>query len=174
MFCFADATGEALAALLRPGNARANNIADHRAVLDAAIAQLPAPIAAAHCDGGGPATMRRGVRADSAACSTRFAQACRARNVGFSVVARSNRQVNTAISCVAGDAQRWTAALDQGGDAKDRSAVAEVADLSAWSDGTRLIVRREPLPRGARTSLFSDLPQHRQKRPAEHARSRHE
>ena len=162
MFCFADATGEALAALLRPGNAGANNIADHLAVLDAAIAQLPAPIAAGHCDGDDPATMRRGVRvrADSAACSTRFAQACRARNVGFSVVARSNRQVNAAISHVAGDAERWTAALDQEGDTKDRSAVAEVTDLvdlSAWPDGTRLIVRREPLHPGARTSLFPDF-----------------
>ena len=39
MFCFADATGETLASLLRPGNAGANDIADHLAVLDAAIAQ---------------------------------------------------------------------------------------------------------------------------------------
>jgi hypothetical protein len=38
MFCFADATGEALAGLLRPGNATANSIADQLAVLDAAIA----------------------------------------------------------------------------------------------------------------------------------------
>ena len=48
MFCFADATGEALAGLLRPGNATANSIADQLAVLDAAIAQLPARIAAGH------------------------------------------------------------------------------------------------------------------------------
>jgi hypothetical protein len=41
MLCFADATGEALAAVLRPGNAGANTIADHLAVLDAAVAQLP-------------------------------------------------------------------------------------------------------------------------------------
>ena len=37
MFCFADATGEALCGLLRPGNAGANTVADHVAVLDAAI-----------------------------------------------------------------------------------------------------------------------------------------
>ena len=41
MFCFADATGETLAALLRPGNAGANTVADHVVVLDAAVAQLP-------------------------------------------------------------------------------------------------------------------------------------
>src|SRR5205085_7892804 len=40
MFCFADNTGETLAALLRPGNAAANSSADHLAVLDHAIGQL--------------------------------------------------------------------------------------------------------------------------------------
>jgi len=40
MFCFADATGEALAGRLRPGNAAANSIDDHLAVADEAIAQL--------------------------------------------------------------------------------------------------------------------------------------
>ena len=42
MFCFADATGEVLSGLLRPGNAGANTVADHVSVLDAAVAQLPA------------------------------------------------------------------------------------------------------------------------------------
>jgi len=40
MFCFADGTGETLAALLRPGNAGANTVADHITVLDTALAQL--------------------------------------------------------------------------------------------------------------------------------------
>ncbi len=100
MFCFADATGEALAGLLRPGNAGANNLADHLSVLDDALAQLPAAIAAGHRPGDDPAVAGRAVRvrADSAGCSTRFANACRDRNVGFSVVARSNRQIHAAIS----------------------------------------------------------------------------
>ena len=51
MFCFADATGETLAARLRPGNATANNAADHLTVLDDAIGQLPAEIAAGHRPG---------------------------------------------------------------------------------------------------------------------------
>ena len=41
MFCFADASGECLSAVLRPGNASANTVRDHLEVLDAAIAQLP-------------------------------------------------------------------------------------------------------------------------------------
>ena len=48
MFCFADQTGETLAALLRPGNAGANTVADHVVVVDAAVVQLPAGIAAGH------------------------------------------------------------------------------------------------------------------------------
>ena len=55
MFCFADATGEALAGLLRPGNATANSIGDQLAVLDAGIDQLPARIAAGHRRGDDPA-----------------------------------------------------------------------------------------------------------------------
>ncbi|MBU8821183.1 transposase, partial [Mycolicibacterium goodii] len=45
MLAFADhgaaGSGEALAGLLRPGSAGANNAADHITVLDAALAQLP-------------------------------------------------------------------------------------------------------------------------------------
>ena len=71
MFCFADATGETLAALLRPGNAGANTVADHVIVLDAAIGQLPAEIAAGHHVGDDPDLVQREVvvRADSAGCT---------------------------------------------------------------------------------------------------------
>ena len=54
MFCFADATGEALSSLLRPGNAGSNTVADHVTVLDQAIAQLPEEIAAGHHIGDDP------------------------------------------------------------------------------------------------------------------------
>ncbi|MGH9089583.1 MAG: IS1380 family transposase [Acidimicrobiales bacterium] len=162
MFCFADATGEALAGLLRPGNAGANSIEDHLAVLDAAIAQLPAEVAAGHRDGDDAAGVGRPlrVRADSAGCSTRFASACRSRNIGFSVVARSNRAIHAAISVVADDDSAWAVAADQAGGDRGRSGVVEVTDLvdlSAWPTGTRLVVRREPLHPGAQTSLFPSL-----------------
>lgn len=162
MFCFADATGEALAGLLRPGNATANSIADQLAVLDAAIAQLPARIAAGHYLGDDPGSVRRvvQVRVDSAGCSARLAAEFRVRNIGFSVVARTNPQVKAAISRAADDEDRWSAALTQAGEERDGAAVAELTDLidlSGWPEGTRFIVRREPLHPGAQTSLFPSL-----------------
>lgn len=162
MLCFADATGEALAALLRPGNATANDIADQLAVLDAAIGQLPARIAAGHHRGDDPGSVRRPVevRADSAGCSARLAGEFRARNITFSVVARTNPQVKAAISRAVDDPQRWSAALTQAGEKRDGAAVAELTDLidlSDWPEGTRFIVRREPLHPGAQTSLFPSL-----------------
>src|SRR5918995_5777579 len=83
IYCFADATGETLAVRLRPGNAGANNIAHHVAVLDAAIAQLPDQIAVRHRPGDDPSLVRRAVqvRVDSAGC-TDFVRHARARNVG--------------------------------------------------------------------------------------------
>jgi len=158
MYCFADATGEALSVVLRPGNAAANSIADHTRVLDAAIAGLPADIAAGHGEGDDPALVQRPlqVRCDSAGC-TRFVWACRARNVGFAVVARSNAQVHTAISRVRFDDERWQPAITQDRSERPGAAVAELTDcvdLGDWPDGTRLIVRREPLHPGAQQSLF--------------------
>ncbi|MFN0089042.1 MAG: IS1380 family transposase [Acidimicrobiales bacterium] len=162
MFCFADATGEALAGILRPGNATANDIADQLAVLDAAVAQLPARIAAGHHRGDEPTSVRRviEVRADSAGCSARLAAEFRARNIGFSVVARTNPQVKAAISRAVDDEDRWLAALTQAGEQRDGAAVAELTDLidlTDWPEGTRFIVRREPLHPGAQTSLFPSL-----------------
>ena len=162
MFCFADATGEALGAMLRPGNATANSIADQLAVLDAAIGQLPARIAAGHHRGDDRGRVRRAVevRADSAGCSARLAGEFRARNIGFAVVARTNPQVQAAISRAVDDEDRWQPALTQAGEEREGAAVAELSDLidlSGWPDGTRFIVRREPLHPGAQTSLFPSL-----------------
>jgi hypothetical protein len=55
-FAFVDGTGECVAALLRPGNAGANSIADHVTVLDHAIGQLPERVRAGH-RGGDDATL---------------------------------------------------------------------------------------------------------------------
>jgi len=158
IYCFADGTGETLAVRLRPGNAAANNIADHVAVLDQAIAGLPDEIAVGHRPGDDPSLVRRAiqVRVDSAGC-TDFVWQARARNVGFAVVARSNASVHAAISRVAWDDKAWCPALRQHGDQRPGAAVAELThlvDLSGWPEGTRLIVRREPLHPGAQQSLF--------------------
>jgi hypothetical protein len=158
IYCFADATGEALGVRLRPGNAGANTISDHVAVLDEAIAQLPAEIAQGHRDGDDPALVRRAVqvRCDSAGC-TDFVWHCRDRNVGFAVVARSNASIHAAISRISVDDTAWAPAVRQDGDQRAGAAVAELTglvDMSDWPEGTRLIVRREPLHPGAQQSLF--------------------
>jgi hypothetical protein len=158
IYCFADATGETLAVALRPGNAGANNIADHVALLDAAIAGLPAEIAVGHRAGDDRGVVRRPiqVRTDSAGC-TDFVWHARNRNVGFAVVARSNASIHAAISRIAFDGDYWQPALRQDGEERPGAAVAEVTelvDLSGWPSGTRLIVRREPLHPGAQQSLF--------------------
>jgi hypothetical protein len=162
MFCFADATGETLAALLRPGNAGANTVADHLSVLDAALAQLPAEITAGHRAGDAPDLVERDVvvRADSAGCTEGFLFACRARNVGFYVSARSNAQVSSAIFDASGIEEVWLPSLSQGGEDQDGRAVAELTsliDTTMLPEGTRLVVRRQPLHPGAQRSLFPSL-----------------
>jgi hypothetical protein len=158
IYCFADATGEALGVLLRPGNAGANTIGDHVTVLDQAIAQLPAEIAEGHRDGDDPSRVRRRlqVRCDSAGC-TDFVWHCRDRNVGFAVVARFNTSIHAAISHIACDDTAWQPALRQDGEQRPGAAVAELTDhvdLTGWPPGTRMIVRREPLHPGAHQTLF--------------------
>ena len=100
------------------------------------------------------------MRADSAGGSRNLCAEFRARNIGFAVVARSDAQVKAAISAAVDNEQRWSPALTQSGQVRDGAAVAELTDLvdlAGWPEGTRLIVRREPLHPGAQTSLFPSL-----------------
>lgn len=162
MFCFADATGEVLSGVLRPGNAGANTVSDHLDVLDAAIAQLPASIAVGHRSSDDATMVNRTVvvRADSAGCTEGFLAGCRARNVNFFVAARSNPQVTAAVLDAIGIETVWEPARTQGGDLRDGAAVCELTSLitdDRLPAGTRLIVRREPLHPGAQRSLFPSL-----------------
>ncbi len=162
LFCFADCTGETLSALLRPGNAGSNTVADHITVLDGGIDQLPADIARGHRAGDDPELVNRDVvmRADSAGCTEDFLAACRARNVGFFVSARSNAQVTAAIFDAIGTEEVWLDALAQDGEMKEGAAVAELTSLidgKKLPSRTRLIIRREPLHPGAQRSLFPSL-----------------
>jgi hypothetical protein len=162
MFCFADATGEVLSGVLRPGNAGANTVSDHLDVLDAAIAQLPASIATGHQRGDDAAATNRTVvvRADSAGCTEGFLAGCRARNVNFFVTARSNPQVTAAVLDAIGIETVWEPARTQGGEPRVGAAVCELTSLitdDKLPEGTRLIVRREPLHPGAQRSLFPSL-----------------
>lgn len=167
MFCFADATGEVLAARLRPGNAGANTVLDLLGVVDDAVSQLPDQVRAGHLEGDDAALVAREilVRSDSAADVT-FAHGCRTRNIGFATVASSKKAVSAAVAAANAETERWEPALHQDGrrqDPDDGHRISEVCevtdlvDLSHWPDGTRLIIRREPLHPGAQQTLLPDL-----------------
>jgi hypothetical protein len=169
LFCFADATGEALAGHLRPGNASANDVADLLSVLDDGVSQLPVNIRAGHRTGDDPGLVQREVvvRSDSAGGTKAFVKGCRDRNIGFHVVARRQTAVSGAIATANEDPHRWEMALDpdgeldetftSGGLASSVCEVTDLVDLSSWPEGTRLVIRRQPLHPGARTSLLPDL-----------------
>jgi DDE family transposase len=162
LLCFADATGEALSGMLRPGNAGANTAADHVAVLDSALAQLPEAVRAGHRVGDDDSLVRRPVvcRTDAAGSTAGFVAALGRRNVGFMTVAATNAEVQAAIFDAEGVEEAWQPALRQDGDVRDGSSVAELTSLvklASWPAGTRLIVRREPLHPGAQRSLFPSL-----------------
>ena len=159
IFVFCDQTGETLAAKLRPGNAGANTVSDHIEVFDAALAQLPANVAVGHRVGDDPTLATRHIiaRADGAGCTSGFMNACRERHVEFSVTVRSNAQLSSAISTVSTNKRVWRRALTQQGQRRIGAEVTEVTDLldlSGLPEGTRCIIRREPLHPGVQRSLF--------------------
>ena len=154
------ADGEPLWVKLRPGNAAANDISDHLEVIDAAVEMLPAADAAGHRPGDGERLAGRPlvVRLDSAGCSATLAAGLRARNIGFMVTARSTDQITAAVAKSLAEPGLWAPA-EKNPKHRDRRG-AQVADLtclvdvSGWPEGTRLVVRREPLHPGAQRSLF--------------------
>jgi hypothetical protein len=152
LLCFLDATGEALAGLLRAGNAGSNTAADHITVLDQALAQIPD----AHRYGNDIL-----IRCDSAGASHAFLDHIRGlRDEGvrsfFSVGAAITEPIRAAIlACV-----DWLPAIEADRNLRDGAEIAELThlvDLSAYPDGTRMIVRRERPHPGAQLSLFDTV-----------------
>ena len=144
---YLDETREALAGLLRPGNAGSNTAEDHKTVIDLALAQVPADL----LEG-----LEILVRADSAGATHGMIDYCREGNMRFSVGYELTEPVRQAILQILKDA--WVPALDQDGSERDNGEVAEITDtvdLSAWGKETRLIVRRERPHPGAQLS-FTD------------------
>ena len=149
LLCFEATSGEALAGVLRPGNAGANTAADHVALLGRALAQLP------------EGALNRGtlVRCDSAGATHAFLEAVAAWGLSFSVGYDLTERVRAAILALL--ESDWVPALDSGGDPREGAWVAELPlDLSAWPPGTRAICRRERPHPGAQLS-FSDAGGHR-------------
>jgi hypothetical protein len=145
-----DGTGEALAGILRPGNAGSNTAQDHIEVVDLALAQPPRaardqPIL---------------VRADSGGATHALVDHLRQRGVRFSVSLPADERVRAAVLAVAADA--WQPAVDADGQPRPGAEVAELAtlDLSGWPAGTRAICRREDPHPGAQLS-FTDADGHR-------------
>jgi len=148
LMAFLDATGEPLAARLRPGNAAPGNAEDHVIVLDEALAQLPID----------PTTCEVIARTDAAGCSHRFTEACAQRNVRFVVGHKLSAELAAVVTQM--PKKRWQRAISADGtDERDSGEVAEITDLvdlSPWSEGTRMIARRE-LPHPGAQLTFSDV-----------------
>ncbi|MGH9156699.1 MAG: IS1380 family transposase, partial [Acidimicrobiales bacterium] len=157
LLCFLDSTNDALAGVLRPGNAGSNTAADHVDVLDAALAQLP--VKTNKADPANGEWML--ARADSAGCTHGFLDALRERGLEFSVGFPMDESVRQAVLAL--PERAWTDAIRQDMEAREGAEVAEITDrldLSGWPSGTRAIVRREEPHPGAQLT-FTDIDGHR-------------
>lgn len=158
LLCFLDrpevAGGEALAGLLRPGNAGSNTAADHIAVLDMALAQLPVQARPRPESPDAPWLL---ARSDSAGATHALAAACRERGVGFSLGFPVDHRIKKIVDLIPKSC--WAPAINTDDDLRDGAWVAEVTslvDLSSWPAGSRLILRKERPHPGAQLT-FTDV-----------------
>jgi hypothetical protein len=150
LVCFEASTREAMSALLRPGNAGANNAWDHIEVLCLALEQLPADV-----------DLRSVlVRGDSAGATHLLTDTASELELRFSVGFDLTEPIRAAILALPESA--WQPALGADDEPREGAGVAELADLdlSAWPVGTRAICRRERPHPGAQLS-FTDHDGHR-------------
>src|SRR5436305_234879 len=147
---FAD-LGEALAGLLRAGSAGSNTAADHVQLLGMALAALPAH---ARPRPGDPASPRVLARSDSAGATHAFAAACRTRGVEFSFGFPVDQRVQNAVGLIPPEC--WHPAIEDGDELREGAWVAEATgmiDLSAWPEGSRLVLRKERPHPGAQLTF---------------------
>jgi hypothetical protein len=154
MLAYLDESREALAGMLRPGNAAAHSAGDQIAVLDAALEQLPRKVIAdPDCE--------IVMRADAAGSARDLCQAARDARIGYLVGFDLTKQVRRAILSLPESA--WRPALRQDGGEREGAQVAEITELLEfydWPEGSRVIVRRERPHPGAQLT-FTDLEGHR-------------
>src|SRR5262245_18830494 len=134
LLCFLDrpdvAGGEALAGLLRAGNAGSNTASDHIFVLDLALANLPEH---ARPRPGDPSSPRLLARSDSAGATHAFAAGCVERGVGFSFGFPVDTRIQKIIEVIPEEC--WHPAIQTDGDLRDGAWVAEATgmiDLDTW------------------------------------------
>ena len=145
LLCYEAETEEALAGLLRPGNAGSNTAADHIELLERSLAQLPEQAV-------GPGLL---VRCDRAGATHAFLDHVDTRGLRFSVGLDLTEPVRQAILAL--PERAWQPALAQDGEDRQGAWVAELAlDLSGWPPRTRAICRRERPHPGAQLSFTDD------------------
>ena len=148
LLAFLDATREALAGLLRAGNAGSGTAADHITVLDAALAQLPVD----------PHQREVICRTDAGGTSHELAAACRERHVRFIAGVRLSAPLAEVVITL--PRSRWQPTMSADGtEMRETGEVAEITDLvdlSGWPTGTRMLVRREQPHPGAQLR-FTDV-----------------
>jgi len=160
LLAFCDNTGELLAVICRPGNAGSNTASDHIAIIDAAIAAIPAK-------------WRKNllITIDGAGSSHAVVDHLTKLNarpgwsVAYSVGFGLDERVRTAIGQM--PAHGWSPALDAAGRAREDAQVAELTGLlresaggdrlDGWPKDMRILVRREKIEVGAQLSLFEQL-----------------
>ena len=155
-----DTTGEPLAAMLRPGNAGANDADDHIELLDRALSGLPEEYQTGHFDGDHPDLVEHPilVRADSAGATHGFVDAIVSANCDFSIGFPIDQGVRDALVLV--QEEDWIPARETDGSVRDGDWVTELTDLiplSAWPDDSRLLMRRERPHPGAQLTLFDTV-----------------
>ena len=142
--------------MLRPGNAGSNTAADHIAVIDAALAQIPDEYRHGYpvlfrFDGAGASkallAYLRGLREQGVASEF---------SVGWALTGREH----AALAALPETA--WTAAVDGDGDPREGAAVAELTNMFAaealgdYPEGMRVIARRERPHPGAQLDLIEE------------------
>jgi hypothetical protein len=146
ILCYLEESEEALAGILRPGNAAPNVNADNIQVLEMALHQLP------------ESKRKRKilVRGDSALATHAFIDRARQLGLQFSVSLDLYDPVKESVlnmkEC------DWVPAKTQSGEERDGAGVCELKDLdlTSWPKGTRAICRRERPHPGAQLK-FTDV-----------------
>ena len=141
-------TGDALAFGLRAGNAGANTVTDHKAVIAAALAQLP---------GGHSRGKKVLIRIDGAGGTHELLAWLTRRRLSYSVgfsLPGDLASIQKTLAAIPDTA--WEPAYDANGQPRPGAFVAEVTalfDLSGWPPGMRLIVRKERPHPGAQLRI---------------------
>lgn len=161
MLGFCAETREALAGILRPGNAGANTAVDKVCVVAEALRQLPETLVARAISPDATEAERIVVRCDAAGATHELVATCREMGVRFSVGFPIQDALRDQVLAL--KPYRWRRALTRADEPREGAWVCELpssAIPAGWPAGARLLVRKERPDPGAQLS-FTDLDGHR-------------